>query len=77
MSLAMFSGGHNYVSLIGGGYVSWNAFVQNFKVVKSNGKKNGKKKLAVGVVPLPASVAFLVVGLGGLGLMARRKKKAT
>lgn len=76
VSLATFSGGYTYVSLVGGGYASWNAFVQNFTVVKNNGKKNGKKVLAPGVVPLPASLAFLVVGLGGFGLMARRKKKS-
>lgn len=76
VTLATFSGGLSYGSLVGGEFVSWDSFVQNFTVVKNNGKNNGPKVAGVSVVPVPASILFLVAGLGGFGLIARRRKKA-
>lgn len=68
VSLKTFSGGLTYEALDGGGFVSWDIYVQNFTVADND--------LALSAVPLPASFALLAAGLGGLGYIGRRKKKA-
>ena len=68
VSLGTFSGGLTYEALDGGGFASWGTYDQYFTVAKND--------LAPSPVPIPASFALLAVGLGGIGFIGRRRKKA-
>ncbi len=67
VTLSVFGGAPTFEFRAGEGYATWDSFVRNFSVIRNNENPTP--------VPLPASVLFLVFGLGSIGLLGYRSRK--
>ncbi|WP_083480350.1 VPLPA-CTERM sorting domain-containing protein [Jannaschia seosinensis] len=66
VTLSTFEGPDYYQFFDDGSYASWSSDEHVFSVVSNN----------LTPIPLPAGLPLLLAGIGGLGLMTRRKRRA-